>query len=136
MWLVVGTKTNYIAKPHGLRVMKNCPQCTRMMEFFEVVPKNYLTVFWVPLVPTGSDESVLECRGCHNRYRMSSSDKIAATLDTSRPEDSPPDLTEKVIVSCPRCSGHTRIPCTTQRIRVTCPSCKAQFPALNGIVIS
>lgn len=135
VWVVVGTKTNYERKPNGLRIMKSCPQCKRLVEFFEVIPKNYVTLFWVPLVPTSSDDPVLECTGCHTRYKMSTDDAQAAQSQRTTPPDQQTQPSEKVIVICPHCAAHARIPSTRERIRVTCPSCKQHFRALNGLVL-
>lgn len=136
MWVVVGTKTSYVPKPDGVRITKNCPQCMCAMEFFEVVPENYLTFFWVPLIPTGADDSALECPGCHNRFKMFPADKAAAVRDVPVQSATSAGPSQKSVVSCPHCGEHSRIPSTSQRIRVVCPTCKGKFLAENGAVLS
>jgi len=49
-------------------VNKTCPACRREGVFFEVIPKKYFTLYWVPLFSTEQKPSVLECPGCHEKF--------------------------------------------------------------------
>ena len=65
MIFIWGSKWKYKVKPNGLRVRKLCPECHTHGQFFEVIPTKYFTAYWIPLLPTDTKKSVLECPNCH-----------------------------------------------------------------------
>jgi len=128
MWIVVGTKHDYVPKPRGVRVPRSCPECRRVTTFFEVVPRKYITVFWVPLIPTGKGDAVLECDGCHKHFQISPRDYVEAAA-RGAPADAQPASSDddRIVVQCPKCARSARVPLTTQTLRVTCPGCREKF---------
>jgi hypothetical protein len=148
MWMVIGRKHQYVRKPGGLEVMKTCPRCMGPAKFFEVVPKEYFTVYWVPLfpIPSSDKEPVLECSGCHDRYRLSPSDHELATKQMRAPAGKPGSTSsspspgagaevERVVLLCPACNAGARVPKVRDRIRVTCPKCTTRFEVHDGTVV-
>ena len=72
MFIIFGTKWKYKKKPGGLKVAKVCPNCGRDGEFFESVPKQYISLYFIPLIPISQKNPVLECPNCHERFYMHS----------------------------------------------------------------
>ncbi len=73
-FLVWGSKWKHKRKENGLILYKQCPECNRSGEFFEVIPKKYFTLFWIPILPTEKKKSVFECPNCHERFYMQNQD--------------------------------------------------------------
>lgn len=137
MWIVVGSKHKYIPKPNGLEVTKTCPKCNGPRKLFEVVPKEYFTIFWVPLFPTDEKQPVLECPGCQTRFRIDQGDySLAAKQRESNvpKESSRTTQAERVVVNCPICQCAARVPKADELIRVKCPKCEGKHDVRNGAI--
>lgn len=129
MWIVVGTKHDYVPRSGGLRTDKNCPECKGSRLFLEVVPRKYLTLYGLPVLPIGNGEPVLECSGCHKHFQMSEAHSRAARA-APRAAPSPvesPKQEDRIVVNCPGCKAPSRVPLVLETLRVTCPSCKSKF---------
>lgn len=134
MWIVVGSKHKYVPKPGGLLVTKPCAKCRGPTRFFEVVPKEYFTVFWVPLFATSEKEPVLECSDCHDRYRISQSDYRLAVQQDEQAPTAQPTSPSRVVVACPSCATGLRIPNLKDLVRVTCPKCSNKVEVREGSI--
>ena len=122
MFIVVGTKQEYVTKPRGMRLSKSCPECRRTTTFFEVVPREYITIFWMPVIPTGSGDAVLECEGCHKHFQVGPEDRSPPPAPTVVRESG-----DRITVTCPKCAARARVPFVTETLRVTCPACREKF---------
>jgi len=49
MFISWGSKWKYEKKLNGLKIDKKCPECSSFGEFFEVIPKKYFTLYWIPI---------------------------------------------------------------------------------------
>ncbi len=67
-FIIWGSKWKYERKQGGMMVNKTCPACLREGVFFEVIPKKYFTLYWIPLFSTEQKSSLLECPNCHEKF--------------------------------------------------------------------
>ncbi len=74
MFVIFGTSWKYKKKPGGMRIVKVCPNCRRDGEFYEVVPKQYISLYFIPLIPISEKNSLLECPNCHKKFYIQSDD--------------------------------------------------------------
>jgi hypothetical protein len=81
MFFIWGSKWEYRVEGDGLRVGKLCPECGVRGEFFEVIPTKYFSIFWIPIVPTETKKSLLECPNCHERFHIQVDDFVSAFVD-------------------------------------------------------
>jgi hypothetical protein len=134
-----GSQWKYNPKEGGLRVEKLCPECGMRGKFFEVIPTKYFSIFWIPVAPTESKKSLLECPNYHERFYIQQSDYLSAIKDVakSKPKynkiiDLPQDSIEICIVPCDNCGQKLKIPKNDWRLKVTCSSCKNTFHFQKG----
>ncbi len=124
MIFVWGSKWKYKVKPNGLHVEKYCSECHIRGEFFEVVPTKYFTAYWIPLFPTETKESVLECPNCHEHLYIQQSDYLSAMKKQQ--------TGTLCMFICEGCGQKLRVPQKANTIKVTCPSCRDTFNVRNG----
>jgi hypothetical protein len=67
-FIIWGSKWKYEKKPGGMVVNKFCPNCKRQEDMFEVIPKKYFTLYWIPLFSTEQKDPLLECPNCHEKF--------------------------------------------------------------------
>ncbi|KPV48680.1 hypothetical protein SE17_36760 [Kouleothrix aurantiaca] len=56
------------ARPGG--GMQQCPRCGQYAMFAPRTARTYVHVFWIPIIPLGAAEPVLECQNCHTRFAV------------------------------------------------------------------
>jgi len=135
-----GSKWEYKRKDQGLIVGKLCPECNSYGEFFEVIPTKYFTLFWIPVSPTETKKSLLECPNCHERFYTQTQDYYSAKQKPNVIEAPPPikkrpkpPLKEiHFIFECEECSQKLRVPQNKEILRVSCSKCKNSFKVKNG----
>lgn len=92
-------------------------------DFRRQTRREYFTVFFVPLFPTGKPEFIVVCGRCDATYYDSAPQ--AAWSGEEDPGNS--------VIVCPGCSGKMRIPVRRENaIRVTCPHCLEKFSVRVG----
>lgn len=138
-----GSKWEYKRKEDGLAVSKLCPNCHRYGDFFEVVPTKYFTLFWMPIAPTETKNSLLECSECQERFYIQQSDYAAApasrkktnVIEMPSPEIKKPNSPTKeinFIFECENCEKKLRVPKSDSVYIVSCPNCKNSFKVKSG----
>lgn len=71
MLVIFGTQWKYKRKSGGKTKLQMCPGCKRDSEFYEVVPTRYITLYFIPLIPVGSQQgSYYECPFCHKVFQF------------------------------------------------------------------
>lgn len=141
MFIVWGSKWQYPVKPNGLRVEKMCPECDKRGVFFEVTPKKMFTLFWVPISPSETKKSLLECPNCHARFYIQSADYLKGIKDLSEtkkkvvihlPDSSTENSCNASILNCAKCGQRLHVPDKKVKLKITCPTCRAFFTVENG----
>jgi hypothetical protein len=56
-------------------------------KFFEVIPTKYFSIFWIPIAPTESIKSLLECPNCHERFYIQQNDYSSIQQNDSLSDD-------------------------------------------------
>jgi uncharacterized protein YbaR (Trm112 family) len=128
-----GNKWQYKVKQNGLSVNKMCPACDKSGEFFEVIPTKYFALFWIPLAPTETKKSLLECPHCHARLYIQQHDYNNAIKGFSGQKRSNNiDRSNCIIFQCENCTQKLRIPIKNKLLKITCPVCKKIFYFHDG----
>lgn len=118
-----------------LRLRSRCPRCNDIRNFQENSVRNFLSFFFIPIIPISRSNSFYTCPTCG----------FAANLETIHIEpdytnDQPIDIdpTERVVVTCQRCEGAMYIPLNERRQLVTCPHCTMEFivKGIKGVIPS
>jgi len=128
MFVLVGTKTVMTEVPGGRRVQEHCDVCGRVTELREVRARNYLTLFFIPLIPLGSSSRrALRCTACKTCYTLPAAGRQPGT--PPRPSKRSPRRSSgaRGTLQCPYCSRGIKIPVTRGRTPVTCPHCSRTF---------
>ncbi len=118
MFLIVGTVTRY--PKTGFFTAKFCPSCNQYVEMHEVKPKEYFSIFGVPIFPIGQKNPILECPICHERfYSVSSDNNYHRTNATDGAKSA--IVENPRIVACKSCGQKLRLPNAGS---YRCPKCK------------
>jgi transposase len=48
--------------------MQQCPRCGQYAQFKSRSSRTYFHIFWIPLLPIGGVQSLIECQNCHARF--------------------------------------------------------------------
>lgn len=52
---------------------QQCPRCGQYVVFRPRISRNYIHIFWIPLVPIGGAQNLIECPNCHARFAVAPS---------------------------------------------------------------
>ena len=47
---------------------QQCPRCGQYVVFRPRRARTYLHIFWIPLIPLGAGQPLVECPSCHARF--------------------------------------------------------------------
>jgi hypothetical protein len=50
--------------------MQQCPRCGQYALFKPRKARTFLHIFWIPLIPLGAAQPILECQNCHTRFTV------------------------------------------------------------------
>jgi len=50
--------------------MQQCPRCGQYATFKPRTARTFFHMFWIPLVPLGAAQPLLECQNCHTRFSV------------------------------------------------------------------
>ena len=48
--------------------MQQCPRCGQYAQFKPRTTRTFFHIFWIPLIPIGGKQPILECQSCHARF--------------------------------------------------------------------
>lgn len=122
MFLIFGFSS---VKKTGTRSLRGkCPRCNDIRNFQQFYARQFLSLFFVPILPISRKTVFFSCPTCN--YTIS--DEMAAESIILRGGENTEKVPENtIIVFCPRCEGGMHIPLREQRQKVTCPHCSMEF---------
>lgn len=125
MFLLIGI--NPVKKVKDITLRRHCPHCDDIRNFREVQYRQFLSLFFIPILPLSKPGTVFSCVTCG--YSISS--EFAAQ---PVPEDCihPTNHGDRAVILCPRCEGPMFVPIKDHRLNVTCPHCTMEF-IIKGI---
>lgn len=124
MFLLVGI--NPVKKVKETILRRHCPHCNDLRNFQEVQYRQFLSFFFIPVLPLSKPGTVFTCVTCG----YSVTNEVAQSLpDTLTPTAKSSD---RVVIICPRCDGPMVVPVKEHRLNVSCPHCTKEF-ILKGI---
>lgn len=125
MFLLIGI--NPVKKTTEITLRRHCPHCNDLRNFHEVQYRQFLSIFFIPVLPLSKPATVFSCVTCG--YSINS--ELAAQ---ALPENAPPatNHSNEVVILCPRCEGPMIAPLKEHRLNITCPHCTKEF-ILKGI---
>ena len=132
LFVIWGNKWRHKTKGNGLRVEKFCPECDRRGEFFEVVPTEYFTLFFIPIFRLDTKKPLLECPNCHTRFYIQPQDYLSGVKTFSKSNNDGEIKKEDCIIVCENCGKKLRVPRRDDRIKGACPSCRSTIYFQNG----
>ena len=47
---------------------QQCPKCGQYAIFKPRTARTFVHIFWIPIIPLGAAEPILECQNCHTRF--------------------------------------------------------------------
>ncbi len=124
MFLLIGI--NPVKKVKETILRRHCPHCNDLRNFQEVQYRQFLSLFFIPILPLSKPGTVFTCVTCGY--------SINSELAQSSPDEHSPSAnsSDRVVVVCPRCEGAMIIPVKEHRLNVTCPHCTMEF-IIKGI---
>ena len=131
--VLFGTKWMYKKIEDGLVLEKKCSNCGEICDFFEVVPTNYFTLFWIPIFSIKKESSLLECSNCSSKFYMKDEYKEENFNDEKEQLDM--YLGKGFLYKCIKCNNIFRIPFKKKEAILVCENCKDVFKMKNGRII-
>ena len=125
MFLIIGTAP--VRKIGKTVIRRNCPRCSDIRNFQEVSVRQFLSFFFIPLIPISKPTSIYVCPTC--KFGMSAEDATSNIVAESvlRPAVAAAVPDERAVVFCTRCDGPMNVPLSERRQNVTCPHCSMEF---------
>lgn len=124
MLLLVGI--NPVKKKKETVIRRHCPYCNDLRNFQEVQYRQFLSLFFIPVLPLSKPDTMFSCVTCGysiNGEQAAQSPPAPSNL---------PINSNRLVVMCPRCEGPMIIPVKEHRLNVTCPHCAMEF-IIKGI---
>jgi hypothetical protein len=50
--------------------VQQCPRCNQLVVFKPRRARSFIHLFWIPLIPLGAGQPVIECPHCHTRFSV------------------------------------------------------------------
>ena len=125
MFLLIGINPVKKVKESVLR--RHCLHCNDIRNFQEVQCRQFLSLFFIPILPLSKPGTVFTCVTCG--YSISSE---FAAQPVSENYTLSVNNSDRVVIICPRCEGVMLIPLREHRLNVICPHCTMEF-IIKGI---
>ncbi|MGE5606550.1 MAG: zinc-ribbon domain-containing protein [Bacteroidota bacterium] len=125
MFLLIGI--NPVKKVKDLILRRHCPHCNDIRNFQEVQYRQFLSFFFIPILPLTKPATVFTCVTCG--YSISSDFAAQPVPENNFP---PVNYSDRVVIVCPRCEGPMIVPVREHRLNVICPHCTMEF-MIKGI---
>ena len=126
MFLIIGT--NPVKRSGNQVIRRQCPRCNDIRNFQEFHLRQFLSFFFIPIIPVSRINHFFTCPSCS--YTISS-DVAYETLITEA-DSKTENASDQVIILCPRCDGAMKVPLRQRRQELCCPHCSMEFK-LKGI---
>lgn len=120
MFLLIGI--NPVKKVKDIVLRRHCPHCNDIRNFQEVQYRQFLSLFFIPILPISKPGTVFTCVTCG--YSISKEFAAQPVPENNYP---PVDHGERIVLICPRCEGPMIVPLREHRLHVTCPHCAMEF---------
>ncbi|MGE5597854.1 MAG: zinc-ribbon domain-containing protein [Bacteroidota bacterium] len=121
-FIIMGTRP--IARRGEETVRGHCPRCRDLRNFTAVTWRNWLTFFFLPVLPLGAAKSGYACVSCD---LMVDTPRQPETAAAGSPGPSALPAGEGVVLQCPRCDGRMRAPLRERGFVAVCPHCAKEF---------
>ncbi|MGE5599812.1 MAG: zinc-ribbon domain-containing protein [Bacteroidota bacterium] len=105
-------------------IRRHCPRCGDLRNFTSVTWRNWLTFFFLPVLPLGAERHGYACASCD---LMMDSSTAAAEPAGETPAPLQRQAGESLILQCPRCDGRMRVPLRERGFIAVCPHCAKEF---------
>jgi ssDNA-binding Zn-finger/Zn-ribbon topoisomerase 1 len=131
MFLIFGISP---LKKAGKQITRHhCPRCNDIRNFQENQIRNYLSFFFIPIIPISKSHSLFICPTCGYTTLPELVNEIPKFTNDLPSEF---DKSGRVVILCQRCDGPMYIPLKEQRQMVTCPHCAMEFvvKGIKGII--
>jgi hypothetical protein len=125
MLLLVGI--NPVRKKKETIIRRHCPHCNDLRNFQEVQYRQFLSLFFIPVLPLSKPGTMFSCVTCG--YSINSEQAAQSPPD---PSSLPVNNSNRAVIICPRCEGPMVVPVKEHRLNVTCPHCAMEF-MIKGI---
>lgn len=125
MLLLVGI--NPVKKKKETIIRRHCPHCNDLRNFQEVQYRQFLSLFFIPVLPLSKPDIMFSCVTCG--YSIHSEQAAQSSPD---PSSLPVNNSNRAVIICPRCEGPMIVPVKEHRLNVTCPHCTMEF-IIKGI---
>jgi len=116
-FLLAGAKDVIKQKTGEASEVSLCPSCGAARRFCPATRRQYLTLFFIPILPIGSEKPCLVCQSCG-----------VCIQDSSRGEYYCEPGEERVF--CPQCGTAFMVPEASMNERICCPRCRRSFQIL------
>ena len=119
MFIIFGLRSKTNAVEGGAQREHFCSQCGQNRVFRESRRKDYISLYFVLLIPVSAGDTVMSCSVCDSNYILKEGDARHAAVQQL------PDV--KTLVRCVHCQGKMRVPKVDRALIVTCPLCSEKF---------
>ena len=68
MIIFFGTRQVVRDDNQRLGALQQCPRCGQYAQFKPRTSRTFFHLFWIPLIPLGSGQPLVECQNCHARF--------------------------------------------------------------------
>lgn len=122
--IIFGTKSVTREVEGGVRERHMCARCDSLSELVEHTTRQYVTLYFLPIVPIGAAERMLRCTRCQTSYHMSArGNRPSPEGGTHGSTDHDTDM-----LHCPYCQQRLRVPPNSSGpVTLRCPACRGEF---------
>ncbi|TCL55356.1 zinc ribbon family protein [Hydrogenispora ethanolica] len=103
---------------------RHCPHCNDLRNFQEILVRQYISFFFIPIFPVSAATPLFTCSSCGYSIAQELMREAAAPEIPASPAGNPAG---QVVILCPRCEGAMALPLSESRQEVTCPHCAMEF---------
>jgi transcription elongation factor Elf1 len=119
MFIIFGLRSKTKPVVGGVQRHHFCSSCGQNRVFHEAHRKDYVSFYFVPLIPVSAGDPVMSCTVCGSNYQMKENEIPHAAVEQALPT--------KITVQCDHCHGKMKVPKTDKALMATCPHCQKKF---------
>jgi hypothetical protein len=121
-----------LKKMGNLIMRRQCPHCNDIRNFQEIFLRQYLSLFFIPVLPVSRKHSIFVCPSCKFAIAGEHVIETSAPMISDAEEETDNKDNKKVVVFCTRCEGAMSVPFNERNQSVICPHCSMEF-TVKGI---